>query len=89
MKNTIWKFPFVIEDVVTVSMPEDATVLSVQVQNGEPCIWAVVDPSNPIVMRIFHLRGTGHALGEVGQFIGTFQMMDGGLVFHLFDGDEL
>lgn len=38
---TIWKFPFEIDDVVLIEMPHDPQILSVQVQHGQPCIWAL------------------------------------------------
>lgn len=81
--ETIWKFKAPIDDTIRIKMPVGAVVLSVQAQNGEPCIWAIVNPAVDVEFRTFHWRGTGHPLGEVGRFVGTVQFP--GLVFHLFE----
>lgn len=84
--KTIWKFPFPIEDEITLTMPEGARVLAVQMQGNTPCLWALVDPDAPTKPCRFRLFGTGHPVPEgLGNFIGTFQMMGGGLIWHLFE----
>jgi hypothetical protein len=67
-------------------MPAGAQPLTVQIQNGAPCLWAVVDPNAPLVLRQFRMLGTGHAFPEqqFEQYIGTFPLAGGQLVFHLF-----
>jgi hypothetical protein len=87
MSETIWKFPFQIANEVTIPMPKGATVLTVALQRGVPCLWAIVDPSASTTERHFSVRGTGHPLGfEVRNrfYVGSIQMMDGDLVFHVF-----
>lgn len=87
--DTIWKFPVVCEDDWVLEMPAESEPLSVGVQNGEPVLWAAVDSQTTQKERHrFHLRGTGHPLGDgvFHRFIGTFQIGGMGLVFHLFDG---
>lgn len=90
--KTIWKFPFTVSDEVRVDMPARAQVLSVQLQNGQPTMWALVDPEARLVTHRFRVFGTGHPVpfGIItAQFVGTFQMHGGALVFHLFsDGTE-
>ena len=82
--KTIWKYTFDITDWFTIEMPLGAEMLDVQVQNGAPVLWALVDPDEPIHTYEFILRGTGHTINESNIFhIGTFQIYDG-LVFHLF-----
>ena len=85
---TIWKFSLPVADRCVLSMPAGARVLCVQTQDGYPCIWAMVDPDKPNESRLFMVRGTGHEMGDaVGMpYIGTFQMEQGQLVFHVFDG---
>lgn len=70
------------------NMPENATILCVQIQAGVPCVWAAVNPAEPDELRIFNWRGTGHELGNVAldKYVGTVQLENGSLVFHLFDG---
>ncbi len=70
---------------VSVIMPEGAEVLCVQMQNGQPCIWAKTTVGAPPVVHHFRIAGTGHDLGDnVGRYIGTFQLDGGALVFHVF-----
>ena len=97
MKRTIWKFPFAIDDEVEIEMPHGAEVLHVDVQNGQPCMWAIVNPDEPReTWRTykFSVFGTGHPLPDLEpdkpldrvhlHHVGTFQMRGGSLVFHIF-----
>jgi hypothetical protein len=62
-------------------------VLTVQVQNGQPYIWAMVDPTQPPVDFPFVVVGTGHETDiETEKYIGTIQLSDMNLVFHYFRG---
>ena len=88
--EAIWKFPFEVSDKVCIKMLVNAKILSVQVQYGTPCIWAIcsdIELSSTIQeKRLFSIYGTGHQHSKIkGTFIGTFQMMEGSLVFHLFE----
>lgn len=84
--KTIWKFPFTPQANITIIMPARAQIIAVDVQHEQPCIWAIVEPRNPSAARHFVLRGTGHPFdGREGEYVGTFQMHNGDLVFHLFE----
>ena len=86
--RTIWKFPFNVADRFDLRMPSVGNVLSVQVQGGQPCIWAMVDDSAPRVLKQFAVKGTGHPcddLPPLARHHGTFQLHGGALVFHLFE----
>ncbi len=84
--STIWKFPFDIAGDFELEMPDGARILAVQSQTGIPCLWAACDPAAPKVKRRFRLAGTGHQTTFDGlEHVGTFQMADGALVWHLFD----
>lgn len=86
MAFTIWKFPLPLADEVRVPMPGGAQILTVAAVFNEPFVWAIVDPGAPVVERELSIRGTGHALGTVGGYIGTFVLEGGGsFVFHVFD----
>jgi hypothetical protein len=91
MNRTIHKFTFEIADDFSVRIPEGARLLSVQVQHDIPQIWALVNTEAPNVIRRFALRGTGHDCEGLASadFVGTFQLGCGALVFHLFDRGEL
>ena len=70
-------------------MPKDAEILTVQTQNGKPCLWALVDPKAETEIRVIEIFGTGHpVLSDMGtsrKYISTFQMQEGRLVFHVFE----
>ena len=87
--KTIWKFPVPIQDTIRVSMPVGAKILCAQMQQGNPYIWALVDSQKPIEEVSFLWRGTGHPtedeVGFLHHYVGTVQMADGNLVFHLFE----
>lgn len=89
MKKQIWKFEIQIRDVVRVLMPEGAEILTFQNQRGNPCIWALVDPTKPKEERMFEIYGTGHDIHEdMGidrEYIGTIISEQGMLVWHLFE----
>ena len=90
---TIWKFELIVADTQTISMPEEARILTVQTQNGSPCIWAMVEENFDMVLRHIRIAGTGHPLPNgydeiMGKYIGTFQLREGSLIFHVFDEGE-
>ena len=83
---TVYKYELWIDDFVSIQMPVGAEVLHVDVQRGQPCIWARVDPTAGPERRIFRVARTGHPLDPaIGPHIGSFQMHDGELVFHVFE----
>jgi len=86
----VFKYAVPANDEFTLSMPTGARLLSVQSQLGEPFLWALVDDAAETATRKFALRGTGHdAEGLEGSvFVGTFQLANGRLIFHLFDLGE-
>jgi hypothetical protein len=83
----IYKYPVPVKDEFTVPLPVGAKVLSVQMQRRQPTIWALVETEAALQERRFAVRGTGHdAEGlQFEKYIGTWQMHDGDLVFHLFE----
>jgi len=84
--KTIYKYPVEINDDIRVSMPIDSEILCVQIQYDTPCIWALVDTNKNDTFRNFRWYGTGHNVKDnPGKYIGTVQMMEGKLVFHLFE----
>lgn len=84
--KAIWKFPLGVADVQAIEMPARANFLTVQAQHDRPCLWAEVDPENERVERHILIVGTGHPMPDrVLEYIGTFQLHDGQLVFHAFE----
>lgn len=71
----------------TLLMPLGAKPLSVQVQRGEVRLWCEVDDSSTKVLHEVHVYGTGHDITHDStkcQFVGTFQLDNGQLVFHVY-----
>jgi len=87
--KTIYKYEIPIQDHFTLELPRNAEILVVQTQFSKPQLWALVDLEAPIKKREFRVSGTGHDLTEdyhkIKEYIGTFQIENGGLVFHLFE----
>jgi hypothetical protein len=84
----IFKYPFSVSDKIEINMPSEAEILSVQVQDEVPCIWAIVNTDSKIKIHTFFIYGTGqNVLGwDNGMnYIGTFQLFGGKFVGHLFD----
>ena len=89
--RTIWKYEVPMGVEFTLSLPEGAEVMTVQVQVGldlvnQPVIWALVDPKGPMEERVFSIYGTGHLIErpiDLAGYIDTWQ--SGGLVWHLFE----
>lgn len=85
---TVYKYPLSLDDDVTLALPEGAQVLTIQMQNGDPVLWALVNPDAPTEQRSFHITGTGHSIEEPRsqwRYVATFQMLGGALVFHVFE----
>lgn len=87
--QTIWKFPIHPDDIIRVQMPKGARILTVQEQHGQPAIWAEVDTEAEKEERLFEVFGTGHEMpndmGVEREYVGTFQLRGGALVFHLYE----
>lgn len=86
MNNTIWKFKLNVDDIVVLYMPHGADILTVDIQDDWPCLWAAVDRNTPTEARSFVIHGTGHHIDNYDKkmFVGTF-FMSNGLVFHVFE----
>lgn len=86
---TIYKWAIPIKDYFTLELPKNAKILTIQTQRGTPQLWAMVDSETEKETRHFRLSGTGHPLGNdylrIINYIGTFQIENGALVFHLFE----
>lgn len=89
MNKTIWKFELKTTDNQTIEMPANAEILTVQTQHEVPCIWALVDPTEPNEKRFIKVFGTGHdvhyEMGLSRNYLGTYQLHNGSLVFHVFE----
>ena len=81
----IYKYLLTIDANNSIELPKNSKILSLQLQNNNPCIWVLVDPKEPLEVINFVTYGTGHEIKSgLGDFIGTYQLHDGALVFHVF-----
>jgi hypothetical protein len=88
--NAIFKYPIMADGSLVIALPKGAKILDVQAQHGNPFIWALVDDEAPKEKRVFEIYGTGHPIKNITEptareYIGTFQLNGGSLVFHLFE----
>lgn len=82
----IFKFPLQVSDLQKISMPKDSSLLTVQVQKGTPCLWALVDTDKETEERFIRIIGTGHPVPEnILRYIGTFQVLEGSFIGHVFE----
>lgn len=89
----IYKYPLEVTDVQDIEMPKGSAFLCVQAQKETPCLWVAVDASESSkIKRRFRTYGTGQSMVDAENFfryVGTYQLGNGGLVFHVFtDGIE-
>lgn len=69
-----------------VGIPEGAEILSVHEQEGNICMWVLLDPTAEKERRSFQVFGTGHVVPDIPmKFIGTVHMYRGELVWHVFE----
>lgn len=82
----IWKAKITVADDV-IEVPKFAKILCVQVQNGEPHIWFLCNPTAVKEKRKFLIIGTGFEFDAdiIEDYIGTFQLDNSALVFHVFE----
>ena len=84
---TIHKFTLSPEELNEIRLPADAEILTVQNQRNKICMWVKLDKSSQRVVRKFSVLGTGWDIVSKYKlkYIGTVQLEDGLLVFHVFE----
>ena len=89
MTTAVWKFTLEFGDSPEIEMPRGARPIhaDVNAEAGRVIVWAVVDPTAPLVKREFVMRGTGHPLPDVGAHVATVQ--DGPFVWHIFNAPSM
>ena len=87
MEKRIYKYRLQVSArTIELSLPKDARILSVGVQEGHCHIWALVDAEAPKETRLFRTIATGEAFTPDGlTYIGTFHDVESWMVFHLFE----
>ena len=89
MNKTIWKFELETTGRQEIEMPIDAEILTAQTKYETLCLWALVDPTAKKEIRVFEVFGTGHPvyhdMGVSRNYIDSYQLNGGSLVFHVFE----
>ena len=89
MIQKIYKYELEVTDEQIIYMPQNRQILSVSVQNGKICVWAIVDILRVLKPTTFHIYGTGNTMPEIDWnmedriFYGTVQL--NGFVWHIFE----
>lgn len=87
MSQSVWKFPLQVADEQIIEVPLGAKPLNAEMQNDELCLWMLVNPAVEKVTKKVHIHGTGHKVSDfvtVGDYVDSFMMLNGSLVFHVF-----
>ena len=82
-EEAVWKYSLTPGSSL-VEMPRGARALDVQVQDGWPVMWALVDPTQPYDKYRVDVIPTGvwYDLPNIMTYVGTFQL--NGDVGHVF-----
>jgi hypothetical protein len=89
--KAVWKYPLA-DTENRIELPIGAQVLTVQMQGNNPCLWVLVEPEQQVKeYRWFNVYGTGYEINIPAYkqtYQGTVQMLDGKLVFHIFENTK-
>lgn len=82
--KTVWKIRlYMAPGRTVVVVPKGFVPLHADTQNGDICVWGLVDPDEREVEGSFDTFGTGHMIpSPTGNYVGT--VMDGEYVWHVF-----
>lgn len=85
--KVIYKYKLNTASEQAIELPHNAEILCLQTQNNQPHIWVKIDTSDDLLARrLFLTVGTGSAFPDIPAIhIGTYQLNDGELVFHVFE----
>ena len=87
MIKKVFKYKMCWESECKIQLPMNAKVLDVKVQNGDLCMWCLVDPYIKVTERVFRVYGTGeeinYPIDSSLNFIKTFFSKT--FVFHVFE----
>ena len=82
--SVIYKYPLHLPETV-IEISYNFVPLCVQVQNGKPHVWFLhPDLDAPKEKIKFQVIGTGQEFTPLSSYLGTFQIYEGALIFHVF-----
>jgi hypothetical protein len=87
--KTIWKYRLEVTDKQHLLIPRGSEILCVQTQFDTPCVWVSVPDTDADLTETVSILmfGTGQPIFgfmDGYEYLGTFQIMGGSLVFHVF-----
>jgi hypothetical protein len=80
--KTIYKYELRSQDA-SMKLPKGAEILTVQIQDGRPMLWALVNPGNVLQDRFISTVGTGWEVEDNMKYICTY--MEEYFVWHVFE----
>lgn len=85
----IYKYELQVTDYQEIYPPKGFQILTVQMQRGVICLWALVDNTQPTEMVSIAVVGTGNPFPwePLWKYVGTVQQGEF-LVWHVFYGDK-
>jgi len=86
MNTVIWKFLVTNPVAGEIEMPTGAEILHVEMQHGNVCMWAKVDPDAALIRREFMIEGTGQPPNQrLDDAIHRGTVLSGAMVWHVFE----
>jgi hypothetical protein len=94
MNVTIWKLALTVQDTTITSLPTCSDFLCINTQRQRvdgvtrdvPCIWFRVQDTDRMANYQISIVGTGQPANHTlcMQYLGTFQLLDGDFIGHVF-----
>lgn len=83
--KTVYKYPLAHQAGNKIEIPVLSNIMCLQMQNGTPTIWALVDTNATKEYRHIRIYATGEPFDEgfSHRYVGTYQIA--GFVFHAFE----
>lgn len=82
--RTVWKFPLAHDTVL--DMPKGARILNIGGQGRTVMFWAELEDTNEYEKRSFIIIGTGGAIPDGAEYIGTVHMPP--FVWHVYEAES-
>lgn len=80
---TVWKYQVPFHTFTVHYIPGMVKPLTVQYQDGVPCLWVEVRHQAESAEHRFRWFGTGHPIPDDALYVGTLQ--EGPFVWHLYE----
>ena len=91
--RTVYKYKIQTTDICRIRVPKlngtdsfKEQILNIDIQNGEPCLWCLVDVGEEEQDIALRIVGTGNPMPTLTKddYLGSYMLFNGGLVFHVF-----